>query len=75
MFLNADTTPIIEATDNVITESIFFDVGFHVGDIGIDNITIEENSIPGFPVGFVICTVTPTLIVLVIRRRRIIRKK
>ena len=71
--LNDET--IIEAIDNEINESTYFGFNSHVGDTGIDNITIEENSIPAFPVGFIICTVTPTVIVLVIRKKRIILKK
>ena len=76
VFLNGDTTPIIEATDNEITESTYFILQSNIGDSGIDNITVDNGSvnssgIPGFTVGFVICTVTPTVIVLVIVRKRV----
>ena len=80
VYLNEGTTPIIEGTDNEITESTLFQFGSLIGNSGIDNITVDNTTIepgttiPGFPVGFVICTVTPTLIVLVIRRRRNILK-
>ena len=75
-----DTEEIISATDNDITTSEYFLFTSRVGDTGIDNITVDDGpvgspGIPGFTVGFVICTVTPTVIVLVIVRKRVKFKK
>ncbi len=75
-----DTEEIINAIDNDITISEYFLFTSRVGDTGIDNITINNaivgggGAIPAFTVGFVIWTVTPTFIVFVIIRKRVIIK-
>jgi len=80
--INNDDTPIIEATDNETKESEYFLFASYLDDTGIDNITIDEPepppppppTIPASTVGFVIWTVTPTFIILVILRKRVIIK-
>ena len=72
-----NTNEIIDVTDNDITTSERFGLLSWVGDTGIDNITISipDDSIPAIPastVGYIIITVTPTIIILVIIRKRII---
>ena len=74
-----NTNEIIDVTDNEIIKSEFFGLLSWVGDTGIDNITISipDDSIPAIPastVGFVICIVTSTVIILVIIRKRVVLK-
>jgi hypothetical protein len=76
-----DNLKAIEVTDNDITTSQEFLFSSAVGNTGIDNIVINDAiasvgvpAVPASTIGFVICTATSTIIVIVLVRKRIIFK-
>ena len=66
-------TLVLEATDTAITTSQKFGVSSWLGASGIDNITVSDIDpvIPATTGGYIVWTVIPTIILLVIVRKKI----